>query len=90
MNQTRRDEYGRYIPLELMLDTYTVIHDRVSNRQVMRIRGVVALPVGAEIELTDPNVSAEVTGVRLLAGTDSFPAAICLDVKVPEEYWEAQ
>ncbi len=45
------------------------------------------LPVGAEIELTDPNLTATVSGIRLLAG-DAFTAAhVCLDVEVPGEYW---
>jgi hypothetical protein len=66
----------------------TFVHDRARNEQVMRIQGVVVLPIGAEIELVNPNVSATVVGVRLLAGSDHVPVAVCLDVDVPEAYWE--
>ena len=66
----------------------TFVHDRTRNEQVMRIQGVVVLPIGAEIELVNPNVKATVVGVRLLAGSDHVPVAVCLDVDVPEAYWE--
>jgi hypothetical protein len=33
-------------------------------------------------------VSATVVGVRLLAGSEHVPVAVCLDVDVPEAYWE--
>ena len=68
----------------------TFVHDRVRNEQIMRIEGVVVLPIGAEIELVNPNVSATVVGVRLLAGSDQVPVAVCLDVDVPDAYWEAR
>ena len=71
---------------ELRLETF--VHDRVRNRQIMRIQGVVPLPIGAEIELYDPNVRATVVGVRLLAGSAHVPVVVCLDVEVPEAYWE--
>ena len=65
----------------------TIVHDRARNRLVMRIRGVVLLPIGAEVELTNPNVNATVVGVRLLAGTSTRPVHVCLDVEVPTAYW---
>ena len=68
----------------------TFVHDRARNRQIMRIQGVVPLPIGAEIELYDPNVTATVVGVRLLAGSTHVPVVVCLDVEVPEAYWEAR
>jgi hypothetical protein len=68
----------------------TFVHDRARNEQIMRIQGVVVLPVGAEIELVTPNVNATVVGVRLLAGSDHVPVAVCLDVEVPDAYWEAR
>ncbi len=68
----------------------TFVHDRARNEQVMRIQGVVVLPIGAEIELVNPHVSATVVGVRLLAGSANVPVAVCLDVDVPEAYWEEQ
>ena len=66
----------------------TFVYDRTRNQQIMRIQGVVALPIGAEIELYHPNVRATVVGVRLLAGSEHVPVAVCLDVDVPEAYWE--
>jgi hypothetical protein len=72
----------------LALRPETFVHDRARNLPVMRIQGVVLLPVGAEIELFNPNVNATVVGVRLLAGNDRVPVAVCLDVVVPEAYWE--
>ena len=68
----------------------TFVHDRARNEQIMRIQGVVVLPIGAKIELVNPNVSATVVGVRLLAGSDHVPVAVCLDVDVPAAYWEAR
>ena len=68
----------------------TFVHDRARNRQIMRIQGVVPLPIGAEIELYNPNVKATVVGVRLLAGSAHVPVVVCLDVEVPETYWEAR
>ena len=81
------DEEGIYDPPTPQLGGFTVVHDRNRNRQVMRIRGVVVLPVGAEVELTEPNVNAVVEGVRLLAGSNTLPVHVCLDVKVPGKYW---
>ena len=74
--------------LELRPETFVFDHTR--NEQVMRIQGVVVLPIGAVIELVNPNVNATVVGVRLLAGSDRVPVAVCLDVDVPEAYWEAK
>lgn len=62
---------------EVGLEPYTVVHDPLANRAIMRIDGHVFMPVGGEIELTNPNVNARVTRVRLLAGN---PAVLCLDV----------
>lgn len=89
MNNDQYDEHGTYAPPTPELGSWTAIHDRARNLQVMRIQGVVVLPVGAEVELVDPNVNAKVVGVRLLAGTNRFPAHVCLDVDVPAEYWDA-
>jgi hypothetical protein len=83
----RLDERGVYIVETPQLGDLTVVHDRKRNMQVMRVQGVVVLPVGAEIELTNPNANATVTGVRLLASGGNVPAHVCLDVEVPDEYW---
>ncbi len=54
----------------------------------MRIESVLVLPVGAIVELTDPNVDTTVVAVRLLAGNTRMPATVCLDVLVPPAYWD--
>jgi hypothetical protein len=56
--------------------------------QVMEIDGVVVLPVGAEIELTKPEIiTYRVTKVRVLAGSETGPVQVCLDVvAVPRPY----
>ena len=62
------------------LNHYTVIHDMKENRALQRINGVVALPVGAIVEL-EGRTNAEVVRVRLLIdGTSN--ATVCLDVKI--------
>jgi hypothetical protein len=69
---------------------YTVVHDVDENRVLMRIAGVVSLPVGAEIELVDPNINVMVVRVRLLASPgDGQPMTVCLDVRrPPAASWE--
>ena len=63
---------------------YTVVHDLDENRVLMKIAGVVPLPVGAEIELLSPNINVTVMRVRLLAGMgEGQPATVCLDVRRP-------
>lgn len=59
----------------------TIVHDMATQNQLMRLDGVVALPLGAEIELVEPNVNARVMRVRLLCNE---PATVCLDVHVPD------
>jgi len=61
------------------LNHYTVIHDVDEGRAIQRINGVVALPVGAIVEL-DKSVNARVEAVRLLTDA-SQNATVCLDVK---------
>src|SRR5690348_13622721 len=51
----------------------TFVYDRTRNLQIMRIQGVVPLPIGAQIELVAPNVHATVVGVRLLEGVYEVP-----------------
>jgi hypothetical protein len=83
----RLNRRGEYVVPSIPLAEYTVVIDRERNRQVMIIRSVIVLPIGAEVELTDPNVNAQVVGIRLSAGDESLPPTVCLDVRVPEEYW---
>ncbi len=61
----------------------TIVFDRAGNRQVMRIQGVVVLPIGAEVELPNRDMNATVVGVRLLVGTPTHPVQVCLDVQLP-------
>ena len=65
---------------------YTLLFDKEHGGSFMRIAGIVPLPLNAEIELVDPNVSVRVVRVRLLAGD---PAVLCLDV-VPIEIPEVE
>ena len=82
-----RNQDVEYHAPERELRPETFVHDRARNLPIMRIQGVVPLPIGAEIELVNPNVNATVVGVRLLAGSGNVPVAVCLDVDVPELYW---
>jgi hypothetical protein len=84
----RKDENGGYITPKIELDPYTQVVDRARQEVVMRIEAALVLPVGAIIELTEPNVDATVVGVRLLAGNERIPMRVCLDVEVPASYWD--
>ncbi|WP_147447058.1 hypothetical protein [Corallococcus sp. CA054B] len=90
------DASGMHTVPTLKSAKYTVIHDRKNNMALMRINEVVVLPVGTEIELIEPNVNAVVTGIRLLAGRPAtatsagIDVAVCLDVSVPDEWWESK
>jgi hypothetical protein len=67
----------------------TLVFDRARQRQVMWIDGLVPLPVGTEVELSHPNVSARVINVRILASVPNVMPylTLCLDCEVPPEYW---
>jgi len=91
----QNQETNRSVPPRA-LATETIIHDLKRNRAVMRIAGAVVLPVGAEVELCNPNVNAIVKRVRLLAGipatatTPEHPVQVCLDCDIPAGWSEAQ
>ncbi|MDP9355680.1 MAG: hypothetical protein M3R02_10455 [Chloroflexota bacterium] len=87
MHPSHLNKHGEYEPPTLQLGGRTLVFDRARSAQVMWIQGVVVLPVGAEVELVEPNVTARVINVRLLAGYSDIPTALCLDVDVPAEYW---
>lgn len=74
------------------LHQQTLVHDRSTARNVLWIDGVVTLPVGAVVELHDPetvtNVNAPVVGIRLLAAAGNHGPQVCLDVEVPEKWWD--
>ena len=84
----QRDDDGQFVAPKVQLSERTLVYDKERNLHVMWIQGVVVLPVGATVELTNPNVNAEVIGVRLLPGGTSHPVGVCLDVKVPPAYWD--
>ena len=86
-DETRIVETAYDDPPMRELGPITFVHDRARNVQILQIKGVVVLPIGAEVELTNPNVNAVVTGVRLLAGNDRLPVHVCLDVDVPATYY---
>jgi hypothetical protein len=69
------------------LDNRTLVFDRSENREVMWIDKLLALPIGAEIELDDSGLRAKVVSVRLVAGTASRPMVLRLDVEAPFDYW---
>jgi hypothetical protein len=83
----KRDQHGQYVIPQVGLGGETIVHDKARNQMVMRLQGVVVLPVGATIELPESPESAEVVRVRLLSPSDNHPAHVCLDVKVPGAYW---
>jgi hypothetical protein len=85
----RIGEDGAWAVEQRALEPRTYIHDRTAGKAIMMIEGVVVLPVGADIELTNPNVTAKVVGVRLLTGNETTPVSVCLDVDVPAEWWAA-
>lgn len=66
------------IPFDI---SQTLVFDRENQQQIHRYDHAVFVPIGAEIELVDPNISAYVVGVRVLAGTKDIPAVLCLDVR---------
>jgi hypothetical protein len=84
----KKDEQGHPIIPTVELAGSTLVVDRERQEVVMRIKKVLILPVGAIVELSDPDVDATVVAVRLLAGTTRMPATVCLDVLVPPAYWE--
>ena len=76
------NERGEFEPLVLDLHPETVILDN-QGTEIVRIKGVVPLPIGAVVQFGNPNVDATVIGVRLLCGPKGQPALLCLDIEVP-------
>jgi hypothetical protein len=74
-------EYSGSIP-RYELGHLTFIHDEDEDRIVTHLNGVVALPIGACVELVKPNRDVYVVGVRLLAPNPEGDNAayLCLDV----------
>ena len=88
-NSTDFEEDGYRKIERRKLANQTVVQDRKNNRPIMIIEGVVVLPIGAAINLINPNVDAIVVSVRLLPQSENslIEVAVCLEVEVPEEYY---
>jgi hypothetical protein len=80
-NDVQAHENEHYPPA-FKLGRRTYVHDQARGKPIMYIDGVLVLPVGSEIELPGTSISAEVVRVRLLDGSATGEARVCLDVKV--------
>ena len=89
-SQIKLNEDGSRATITPPAAEYTVVFDTRTQRQVIRIPGVVVLPVGSEVELMHPGTNVTVQRVRLLACSDKVAAHVCLDVEVPSEYWSME
>lgn len=89
-SQIKRNEDNTRATIHPPAPEYTVVFDTLTNREVIRIPGVVVLPVGAEVELMIPDVNVPVRRVRLVACSEKQPACVCLDVEVPSQYWSME
>jgi hypothetical protein len=76
------NERGELEPDVLDLHPETVVLD-LDGAEIVRIKGVVPLPIGATVQLGNPYVDATVIRVRLQCGPHGQPALLCLDVEVP-------
>ena len=59
----------------------TLVMDQ-DRHQLLLIEGVLALPLGARIELADPRMDAVVEGVRLWDTRDRRTPTLVLDVRL--------
>jgi len=66
----------------LDLHPETIVLDR-DGAEVLRIKGVVPLPVGTSVQLSTSNAEMKVIGVRLLCAAEGQPAVLYLEVEVP-------
>jgi hypothetical protein len=73
---------GAGAPGALDLHPETIFLDR-DGAEVLRIKGVVPLPIGATVQLSAPNGDMKVIGVRLLCAPEAQPAVLYLEVEVP-------
>ena len=69
-------------PDVLELYPETIILD-MNGAEIVRINGVVPLPIGATVQLGPSMSEAKVIQVRLQCGSTGQPALLCLDVEVP-------
>ena len=80
------NDVGEFTPMTVDLEPVTIVFEQKYG-QILKINGVVILPVGSTIELTEPNAIATVVGVRMLGGNAHLPVTVCLDVEVPDAFW---
>jgi len=66
----------------LDLHPETIVLDR-DGVEVLRIKGVVPMPIGATVQLSTSTGDVKVIGVRLLCVPEGQPAVLCLEVEVP-------
>ena len=74
------NERGNDGPGALDLHPETIVLDR-DGVEVLRIKGVVPLPIGATVQLSTSNVDVKVIGVRLICAPEGQPAVLCLEVE---------
>lgn len=74
----------------LGLDENTYVVDVARQNVVMVLSGLLALPVGSIVELSQPNFEAVVTGARLLVGHGDRPARLRLEVEVPAAWYDGR
>lgn len=74
----------RETPKLVGLEKQTVVFDLETNGPILRLDGILVLPVGSVIELPDPYSYARVESVRLLTpGGPAMPGMqVCLDCRV--------
>jgi hypothetical protein len=76
------NERGDGRPGALDLHPETIVLDR-EGAEVLRIKGVVPLPIGATVQLSTSKVDVQVIGVHMLCAPEGHPAVLCLEVEVP-------
>jgi hypothetical protein len=77
------NERGDGGPGALEVHPETIVLDR-DGVEVLRIKGVVPLPIGTTIQLSTSKVEdVKVIGVRLVCAPEGQPAVLCLEVEAP-------
>ena len=71
---SRFDQHGNLQAPQVGLAARTLVYDKLRSSQVMWLDGLVVPPVGATVELTDPNADATVVSIRLVAGDQTTDA----------------
>jgi hypothetical protein len=66
---------------QVMMPEQTLVMDK-DRRQLLLVEGVLALPLGARIELAEPRMDAVVEGVRLWDTRRGGTPTLVLDVRL--------